>query len=56
MHWRERVQASGLDGADPRRERRSLYASVLLDGMVRVDGDLDPETGESLLTALGARR
>jgi hypothetical protein len=31
-----------------------LHASVSLLGMVRVDGDLDPETGESLLTALRA--
>ena len=34
--------------------RRALHASVHLDGIVRVDGDLDPETGESLLTALAA--
>jgi hypothetical protein len=34
--------------------RRALYASVTLMGNVRVDGDLDPESGESLLTALGA--
>jgi hypothetical protein len=39
---------------DPRVSRRRLHASVTLDGMVRVDGDLDPTTGESLLTALGA--
>ena len=31
----------------------SPYSSGL-DGMVRIDGDLDPETGETLLTALGA--
>jgi hypothetical protein len=36
------------------RERGQLHASVTLGGMVRVDGDLDPETGESLLTALRA--
>ncbi len=34
--------------------RRALYASVTLMGNVRVDGDLDPESGESLLTALRA--
>src|SRR5207237_252797 len=32
--------------------RRNLHVSALLDGMVRVDGDLDPETGESLMAAL----
>ena len=29
-------------------------SSISLEGMVRVDGDLDPETGETVLTALGA--
>lgn len=54
-HWRlgvEREHAAG--GQDPARSRRRLHASVSLSGMVRVDGDLDPETGESLLTALNA--
>ena len=31
-----------------------FHASVTYQGMVRVDGDLDPETGETLITALGA--
>jgi hypothetical protein len=54
-YWREAcVWARGLEGQDRLRERRRLHASVLLDGMVRVDGDLDPETGETLLTALRA--
>ncbi|MGZ5295844.1 MAG: DUF222 domain-containing protein, partial [Actinomycetota bacterium] len=35
-------------------ERCKLHASVSFLGMVRVDGDLDPETGETLLTALHA--
>ena len=39
---------------DVQRARRRLHASVTLGGMVRVDGDLDPETGETLLTALRA--
>ena len=33
---------------------RRLYASRTFGGMVRVDGDLDPETGETVLTALRA--
>jgi hypothetical protein len=45
--------------ADPRASerrfaRRALYVSPTLDGMVRVDGDLDPETGQTLITALGS--
>jgi hypothetical protein len=54
-YWRpgvEREQAA--EGDDKLRERRKLHASVSFLGMVRVDGDLDPETGETLLTALGA--
>jgi hypothetical protein len=51
--WREQVAAERLgDPEERRRARRRLHASVLLDGMVRVDGDLDPEAGEALLTAL----
>ena len=54
-HWRQVVERPRtLDGEDPRWRRRRLHASVTLDGMVRVDGDLDPETGETLLTALRA--
>jgi hypothetical protein len=54
-YWRqaaEREQA--LDGEDRIRERRRLHASVSLLGTVRVDGDLDRENGETLLTALRA--
>ncbi len=35
-------------------EWRRLHASPTIFGMVRVDGDLDPETGETLLSALRA--
>lgn len=53
--WREAVEREGeLDGEGRLRARRRLHASVSLLGMVRVDGDLDPGTGESLLTALRA--
>jgi hypothetical protein len=34
--------------------RRNLHVSPTIYGLVRVDGDLDPETGETLLTALGS--
>jgi hypothetical protein len=56
VFWRQQVEREQLatGGDDVARERRRLHASVSLLGMVRVDGDLDPETGETLLTALGA--
>jgi hypothetical protein len=54
-HWRQTVEhEQALGGEDELRRRRRLHASVTLMGSVRVDGDLDPETGESLLSALGA--
>ena len=54
-HWREAVAAqAGEDTEAELRARRRLHASATFAGMVRVDGDLDPETGEVLLTALGA--
>lgn len=40
--------------AERRLEARRLHVSPTLDGMVRVDGDLDPETGQLLLSALRA--
>jgi hypothetical protein len=53
--WRQVVEREHeLDGADVVRDRRRLHASATLAGSVRVDGDLDPETGETLLTALRA--
>ena len=53
--WRECVERERAAGADAgRRATRQLHASVTLGGMVRVDGDLDPEAGEALLSALAA--
>jgi Domain of unknown function (DUF222)/HNH endonuclease len=40
--------------ADRRRDLSHLHASVTYSGMVRLDGLLDPETGEAVLTALDA--
>jgi hypothetical protein len=54
-YWRQAVErAHANEGEEKLREQRRLHASVSLLGMVRVDGNLDPETGETLLTALGA--
>jgi hypothetical protein len=51
-------QAQDLAGAeleqDRRFARRRLHVSPTLGGMVRVDGDLDPEAGQALMTALRA--
>lgn len=53
-YWRNGVESRRVfqAGEDSLRERRQLHASPTLFGMVRVDGDLDPETGETVLTAL----
>src|SRR5919197_4249071 len=53
-HWR--LLADSLhDGATERRfERRGLFVSTTIDGMVRLDGDLDAETGQTVITALRA--
>jgi hypothetical protein len=56
-----RVVAYWRQAADPERasrdaerlhELRRLHVSPTLGGMVRLDGDLDPETGQSLITAM----
>jgi hypothetical protein len=53
--WREGLERDrGTDPEERVRQRRSLHASKTFEGMVRVDGDLDPENGELLLTALRA--
>jgi len=53
--WRQRAERErSVDTEERLRERRALHTSVTFLGMVRVDGDLDPETGESLMTAIGA--
>jgi len=54
-HFRALADADAVVGEARRRfERRRLYASPTLDRMVRVDGDLDPETGQVVITALSS--
>jgi hypothetical protein len=54
-YWRQAADAQrAAEDEDRRFERRGLHVSPTLDGMVRVDGDLDPETGQTLVTALRA--
>jgi hypothetical protein len=51
--WRQGVERErARAGDDPLFERRRLHASATFGGMVRLDGDLDPEAGAALLTAL----
>jgi hypothetical protein len=53
--WCQRAEREHAGDTEERlREGRSFHASRTFLGRVRVDGDLDPETGEVLLTALGA--
>jgi hypothetical protein len=53
-YWRNGVESrQALEAReDSLRERRQLQVSPTVFGMVRIDGDLDPETGETVLTAL----
>jgi Domain of unknown function (DUF222)/HNH endonuclease len=54
-YWRQAVEREHrVRDVDILHANRRLHASPTIFGMVRVDGDLDPETGEALLTAVGA--
>jgi hypothetical protein len=54
-HWKAIACGERFEREHERRfDMRRLHVSPLLDGMVRVDGDLDPETGQTLITALRA--
>ena len=53
--WRAAADSDrAIEDEDRIFERRHLHVSPTMHGMVRVDGDLDPETGQSLITALRA--
>jgi uncharacterized protein DUF222/HNH endonuclease len=52
-YWRQAADPDGAVGdAEQLVQLRRLHVSPTLDGTVRVDGDLDPDTGQTLLTAL----
>lgn len=54
-HLRHVVDPEGEDAdAAARFDKRGLYAAVTLDGMVSVDGLLDPDTGAIVLAALNS--
>jgi uncharacterized protein DUF222/HNH endonuclease len=52
-YWKQGLE-SATEEAQRRWDRRRLHVSPVLGGMVRVDGDLDSDTGETLMTALRA--
>ena len=52
-YWRQVAEPQRFEREHERMlERRRLHVSATLEGMVRVDGDLDPETGQTFMTAL----
>ncbi len=53
-HWKQLADDRHGVGDEELFHRRNLHVSPTIFGMGRVDGDLDPETGEGLLTALRA--
>lgn len=54
-HWRQAIDMAGAaEEEELRFQRRYLHVSQTLYGMVRVDGELDSETGQSVITALHA--
>lgn len=54
-HWRRLADPDGaVEGAERAFERRRLHASASWQGMVRLDGDLDPEGGTVVLEALAS--
>jgi hypothetical protein len=56
QRWRERAEAqASLDAdVDAGFAGRHLHASITFDGTVAVDGELDPDTGAVVVTALNA--
>jgi uncharacterized protein DUF222/HNH endonuclease len=54
-HWRQIVDSrDALRESERHWNRRHLHVSPSMFGMVRIDGDLDPETGQTVIAALQA--
>jgi len=54
-YWRQAADPDRVEAdADHLFARRRLHVSPGFEGMVRVDGDLDPETGQTVIGALRA--
>jgi hypothetical protein len=58
-YWRQKAEREaypGLTREEALHERRRLHASLTFEGMVRLDADLDPETGKLRYAALASVR
>lgn len=54
-YWRQAAEPERVEeDAERGFQRRRLHVSPTFEGMVRVDGDLDPVAGQTLITALRA--
>ena len=54
-YWRQAADRAGFTrDAQRLRDRRGLSVSETFGGMIRVDGELDPEAGKTLITAIGS--
>jgi uncharacterized protein DUF222/HNH endonuclease len=54
-HWQQIVDSrDALRESERHWNRRHLHVSPTIFGMVRIDGDLDPETGQTVIAALQA--
>jgi Domain of unknown function (DUF222)/HNH endonuclease len=52
-YWRQAADASSAEERARRiYDGRHLHVSPTIEGRVRIDGDLDPESGQTLITAL----
>lgn len=52
-YWKQAADPGAApDDVEHRFERRRLHASVMLDGMLRIDGVIDPEGSSIFVTAL----
>jgi len=53
-YWRQAMEGPGHLDAEKHQLRRGLSASWLLDGMLKVDGTLNPTAGQAFLAGLDA--
>ncbi|MPZ52344.1 MAG: DUF222 domain-containing protein [Acidimicrobiia bacterium] len=54
-HWRQTLDGPGvLDELEEQHGRRRLWLSEAFEGMIRMDGDIDPDTAEPIRVALDA--
>jgi hypothetical protein len=54
-YWKTAIDGPGTEtNVEELEERRYLFAAKTFQGMVKLDGLLDPATGDLVLTALGA--